>query len=111
MKYLSIFTFSLLLLLPACKKAVTDKPLSCVEQFIVAHQLVPYNGQPLECKSYTILFELDGQQYFGTECACADMVFIPVDCSGNAYCTSIDAPELSYFYQNAVSLGIIGINP
>ncbi|MEO6037326.1 MAG: hypothetical protein ABIQ93_02865 [Saprospiraceae bacterium] len=110
MKFLFAFTF-FLLLLPACKKATADKPLSCVEQFIADHQLVPYNGQDLGCKFYTLLFELDGQQYFGLGAACIDMLTIPVDCSGNAYCTSIDAPELSYFYRNAAFIGIIGVQP
>ncbi|MEO6037329.1 MAG: hypothetical protein ABIQ93_02880 [Saprospiraceae bacterium] len=92
---------------------MADKPVSCVEQFIADHQLEPYNGNGLDlgCKFYTDLFELDGQQYFRTNCNCADMITVPVDCSGTAYCVNIDAPELSYFYRNAAFIGIIGVEP
>ena len=102
------FIFFLSLLVFACKKPVVDTPLTCVEQFIADHQLVPYTGQDLGCKLYTRLFELDGQQYFQLGSACADMFAMPVDCAGNPYCSSIDSPELIYFSQHAVVLNIIG---
>ncbi len=98
----------MLLLVIACKKEPATTRSSCVDQFLATNQLVKYTGQDIGCKFYVALFELDGAEYFYADCHCADMLSIPIDCDGNAYCSDINSPELIFFFQNAVNKGIVG---
>ncbi|MFN0216633.1 MAG: hypothetical protein ACKVT2_20430 [Saprospiraceae bacterium] len=95
----------------ACQHEGTSPASNCVEQFIIDNNLIPYDGQDLDCNTYVSLFELDGKEYFYTDNPCADMLSIPVDCEGVPYCSSVSSPELEYFLGNAVDKGIVGIKP
>lgn len=110
MKNLSIFLF-LILLGVSCRKQSTDQPLSCVDQYIQDHHLLKYTGQDLGCHFYVQLYELDGKEYFLTDCPCADMFSIPKDCSGVPYCDSLNTQAMTYFSINAVPKKIVGLLP
>ncbi len=93
----------------ACRKGET--PPGCIDQFFAANNLVPSNGSIHGCKLYVGVYDLDGEVYFQYDHTCADMLSIPVDCSGSPLCVSLDDPLFKYFLRNAVSLGIFGVHP
>ena len=108
MKNIYSLLFLALPLIFACKKTTIELRSVCVDQYLETQQLIKYDGQDIGCKFYVTLFELDGKQYFYSDNACADLLSIPEDCDRNPYCASIHAPELTFFFQNAVNKGIVG---
>ncbi len=110
-KYLFAFLATSLSLI-ACQHEEANPRSSCVEQFLMDNNLLAYAGQNLGCDDiYVLLFELDGKEYFCSECPCADMLSIPIDCDEIPYCPSVYSPELEYFFNNAVNKGIVGVKP
>jgi hypothetical protein len=108
--YLFVF-LSIALSIVACQHEQVSPRSSCVDQYLINNNLLAYVGQDLGCKFYVELFELNGKEYFYTDNPCADMLSIPVDCEGILYCQSVNSAELEFFFNNAVSKGIVGVKP
>ena len=102
--------FLLLLFAAACRKVDVLSP-DCIDQFFAASNMVRTTDPIYGCKFYVGVHDLDGEIYFHYDHTCADMLSMPVDCSGNPLCASFDDPLFGYFLQNAVSLGIFGVQP
>lgn len=99
----------LVLFSAACRK-VEVLP-GCVDQFFAANNLVSYTSLTKDCKLYVGVYDLDGEIYFQYDHTCADMLSMPVDCSGSPLCASFEDPLFGHFLQKAVSLGIVGVHP
>jgi hypothetical protein len=97
--------------LVACCPEVPEPFSNCVDQFVADNKLVKYTGQDLGCRTYVKLYELDLKAYFYTDCACADMLSIPVGCDGQQYCQSVDDAAMTYFLQNAEPKYVVGFYP
>lgn len=108
MKKANFLFFLILQIIVACKKGEASLESSCEEQFLEANQLTEYEGQDLGCNTYVALYELEGVEYFYADNHCADMISMPLDCAGNAYCADLGCPELNYFFTHAEFKGIVG---
>jgi len=102
--------FLLLLFAAACRKIEVPSS-SCIDQFFAANNMTPSTAPIYGCKFYVGVYDLDGEIYFQHDHTCADMLAMPVDCSGSPLCASFDDPLFEHFLRNAASLGIFGVYP
>ncbi len=58
---------------------------------------------------FNLLLIFNNKQYYALNSPCFDIAFPTVDCDGNVLCADgIDA-ECEGFYNDAVSVGIVGV--
>jgi hypothetical protein len=109
MKNLTLLFISLCFIAFSCKKDSKSNNSDCVNQYLLENGFTNYTNQDLDCECITALWKLDGQDYFVYDSPCCDMLPVPpVNCDGINYCDATDAAAFAYFFNNAVSFGIIG---
>lgn len=86
--------------------AITD----CTEEVLASFNMVAYEEQQIDCKSFLELYEYQNEQYFLLGNHCIDMVSSPFDCARNILCQKgVDIELCQSFRRDAVYIGIIGI--
>jgi hypothetical protein len=110
MKNLTLLFIALCVIAFSCKKDNKSNNSDCVNQYITDHGLTPFTGQQLDCEGRAYHYRLDGQEYFRQTSPCVDYITEPpyTDCNGNSYCNPNDQSAMSFFYNNAEKLGMIG---
>jgi len=94
-------------LLLGCSKQL--KSIDCTDRILKESNMVEYNGQPFECNNFIELFRFRNKQYFVLGNHCADMIVNPIDCNGNTICNKGERMKCNKFFENAVNIGVIGI--
>lgn len=85
-------------------------PEDCVADMLQQHNMVAYTGQEGDtCADFLTLYEFFGKQYFQLGNPCAQMVFNPVDCSGENFCKDASNNCADSFLKLARYKGIVGI--
>lgn len=83
--------------------------VDCIESILVERNMIEYNGQEIDCKFFLELYHHQNKQFFLLGNHCADLISYPIDCHGNKLCVNGNDSECKDFYDNAESMGIIGI--
>ncbi len=96
------------LALAGCTKDQVPE-VGCVSSQLEALNMVRYQGQYIGCKLFVALYIHQHKQYFLLNSHCADMISYPTDCQGNQLCTNGEDAACRSFYDDAVWVGIVGV--
>lgn len=100
-----VFITILALGLLSCNKE--DRLIDCTDKKMKEYNLLPYNGEELDCDYILELYVFNNQQYFHLYNPCLFVGTYPVDCSGEVACGEGQI-SCSNFYERAEYQGIIG---
>ncbi len=106
LRYSLIVIFSILAIgLLSCKKE--DGLIDCTDKKMKEYNLLPYNGEEIDCDHILELYVLNNQQYFHFYNPCLFVGTYPVDCDGDVACGE-GKISCGTFYERAEYQGIIG---
>ncbi len=84
----------------------------CIDAMLSRHGLVPYDGQPLDCRWFLGMYRYRSRVYFSLGNHCADIIENYMDCQGMAICTQeTSRRECRDFRVKRVYVGIVGMQP
>ncbi len=81
---------------------------SCTQSKMEEYDLLPYDGQEIDCDHILDLYVLNNQQYFHLYNPCLYVLTYPVDCEGNLACGKEGQVSCDTFYELAEYQGTIG---
>ncbi|WP_296622957.1 hypothetical protein [Marivirga sp.] len=81
---------------------------SCTDNKLEEYNLVPYNGQELDCNVILELYLYKNQQYFQLYNPCEYILTYPFDCENNVVCGKENQMSCNTFFDQAEYIGVIG---
>ncbi len=108
MKNKIIFILLLVLGFTSCQDKHEPSP-DCTEDILAAFDMQPYNGEEMGCEMHLMLFERNGGSFYLLNSHCADMVFNPLNCLGEAFCDEVGFEDCTSAFENATFIEIVGI--
>lgn len=82
---------------------------SCTDEIIHQFEMVPFNGQDMECKFVLNAYEFRGEKYFVPTNNCIDLILVVYNCKGDQVCMLETNEFCTNFWLESESLGIVGI--
>ena len=96
--------FFLIPILYVCCTKIQLK-LECTTQKLSEQDMIKYEWQDLECKTFLELYNIDGEAYYALNNHCADIIFRLVDCEG------VELSNYNNYNHDKDFVSIVGFKP
>ncbi len=79
----------------------------CVAEKLEQNDMIPYDGEILDCEFFLTLHLYDNKQYFILDNHCVDMIIYVINCNND----TLSVTQESNFFREKETVDIIGYKP